>query len=64
MEQLNALSPEFFYDQANRLYPTIFNYDISSMLKSSVKQYFGTDLTDTQVGYMLNGLSPTGGNLY
>lgn len=64
MEQLNALSPEFFYDQANRLYPTIFNYDINSMLKNSVKQYFGTDLTDTQVGYMLNGLSPTGGNLY
>ena len=64
MEQLNALSPEFFYDQANRLHPTLFNYNVSAMLKNSVKEYFGTDLTDEQIGYMLNGLSPDGGNLY
>ena len=64
MEQLNALSPEFFYDQANRLYPNIFNYDVKTMIKNSVKEYFGTDLTNTQVEYMLNGLSPTGGSLY
>ena len=64
MEQLNALSPEFFYDQANRLHPTLFNYNVSAMLKNSVKEYFGTDLTDEQIGYMLNGLSPSGGNLY
>jgi len=64
MEQLNALSPEFFYDQANRLYPTIFNYDVKAMIKNSVKAYFGTDLTDQQIEYMLNGLNPTGGSLY
>lgn len=64
MEQLNALSPEFFYDQANRLYPTIFHYDVKTMIKDSVKEYFGTDLTDEQVEYMLNGLNPTGGSLY
>ena len=64
MEQLNALSPEFFYEQANKLYPTLFNYDVKAMIKTSVSNYFGTQLTDTQVDYMLNGLSPTGGNLY
>jgi len=64
MEQLNALSPEFFYDQANRLYPNIFNYDVKTMIKNSVKAYFGTDLTDQQVEYMLNGLNPDGGSLY
>ena len=64
MEQLNALSPEFFYDQANRLYPHIFNYDVKTMIMNSVKEYFGTELTDEQVNYMLNGLNPTGGSLY
>ncbi len=64
MEQLNALSPEFFYDQANKLYPNIFNFDVKSMIKESVKVYFGTDLTDQQVEYMLSGLSPTGDRLY
>ena len=64
MEQINALTPEFFYDQANKLYPEYFNYDIKSMVKSSVKEYFDTDLTDQQVGYMLSSLNPTGGELY
>lgn len=64
MEQLNALSPEFFYDQANRLYPDFFNFDIKTMIKNSVKEYFGTTLTDVQVDYMLNGLNPEGGSLY
>ena len=64
MEQLNCLSAEFFYDQANRLYPEIFNYDVKKMLKESVKGYFGSDLTDEQVNYMLTGLNPTGGPLY
>jgi len=64
MEQLNALTPEFFYDQANKLYPEYFHYDVHSMIKSSVKEYFGTELTDQQVSYMMQGLSSTGGNLY
>lgn len=64
MEQLNALTPGFFYDQANRLYPDIFNFDVESMIKASVKEYFGTDLSNEQVYYMLNGLSSEGGRLY
>ena len=63
-EQLSAMTPIFFYDQANKIYPEYFNYDISSMVKTTIKEYFGTDVTDTQVSYMLQGLSPEGGSLY
>ena len=63
-EQLSAMTPIFFYDQANKIYPEYFSYDISSMVKTTVKEYFGTDVTDEQVSYMLNGLNPEGGSLY
>ena len=59
-EQLSAMTPIFFYDQANKIYPEYFSYDISSLVKSTIKDYFGTDLTDDQVSYMLNGLNPQG----
>lgn len=64
MEQLNALTHVFFYDQANKLYPEIFNFDVKSSIKSSVKEYFGTDISDTQIQFMLDGLNPEGGELY
>ncbi len=64
MEQINAFTTEFFCDQANKLYPDIFNFDVKTMMKSDIKKYFGTDVTDQQIEYMLAGLSPTGGNLY
>ena len=63
-EQLSAMTPIFFYDQANKIYPEYFSYDITTMVKTTVKEYFGTDLTDNQVSYMLNGLNPQGGSLY
>ena len=63
-EQLSAMTPIFFYDQANKLYPEYFNYDTNSMIKETVSEYFGVDLTDEQVGYMNQGLDPNGGNLY
>ena len=63
-EQLSVMTPIFFYDQANKLYPEYFSYDIPTMVKSSIKEYFGTDLTNDQVSYMLNGLNPEGGSLY
>ena len=64
MEQINALSPEFFYDQANKLYPSVFKYDVKTMIKDSVKSYFGSSLEDQQVEYMLTGLGPQGEKLY
>lgn len=64
LEQLNALTPEFFYDQANKLYPEYFNFDVKAMIKASIKEYFDADLTDKQIDYMLSCLNPTGGELY
>ena len=64
MEQINTLSPEFFFDQANRLHSEYFSYDIEKMIKSSVKEYFGVELTDKQIEYMLTGLDPNGNKLY
>ena len=58
------MTPIFFYDQANKIYPEYFSYDISSMVKTTVKEYFGTDLSDVQVSNMLNGLNADGGALY
>ena len=63
-EQLSVMTPIFFYDQANKIYPDYFSYDISSMVKTTIKEYFGTDISDTQVSYMLQGLGPEGGSLY
>ena len=63
-EQLSAVTPIFLYDQANKLYPEYFSYDIATMTKSTIQEYFGTALTDQQVSYMLNGLNPEGGSLY
>lgn len=63
-EQLSAVTPIFFYDQANKLYPEYFSYDIATMVKNTMKEYFNTDLTNDQVSYMLEGLNPEGGPLY
>ncbi len=57
------MTPIFFYDQANKIYPEYFNYDIAKMVKETIKDYFGTELTDEQVSYMLNGLNPQGESL-
>lgn len=64
LEQLNALTPEFFYDQANKLYPEYFCFDVKSMIKASTKEYFDTNLSDQQIEFTLSCLSPTGGELY
>ncbi len=63
-EQLSAMTPVFFYDQANKLYPDYFRYDIASMTKAAIKEGFGTELSDVQIGYMLEGLGPSGEELY
>lgn len=63
-EQLSVMTPIFFYDQANKIYPEYFSYDISTMVKTAIKDYFGTDLSNEQISYMLNGLNPEGGPLY
>lgn len=62
-EQLSAMTPIFFYDQANKIYPEYFDYDIEKMVKDTIKEYFGKDLTNDQVSNMLNGLDGNGNSL-
>lgn len=62
-EQLSAMTPIFFYDQANKIYPEYFDYDIPTMVEATINEYFGTTLTDTQVSYMLQGLDAEGNSL-
>ena len=64
MEQINIFTAEFFYDQVNKLYPNIFNYDVSKMIKDSTKEWFDVELTDLQIQYMLSGLSPEGKDMF
>ena len=64
MEQINIFTAEFFCDQANKLYPEIFNYDVNKMLKVSAKEWFNIELTNEQIQFMLNGLGPDGKDMF
>jgi iron complex transport system substrate-binding protein len=59
-EQNSIALPLFVYDQANKLYPEYFNYDIPSLTKSNYETYFDIILSDEQVQYMLDGKTPDG----
>ncbi len=63
-EQNSVVLPLFVYDQANKLYPELFNFDIVQKTKDSYKYYFDYELSSDQVGYMLEGLSPIGEDMY
>lgn len=63
-EQNSITLPIFIYDQANKLYPELFDFDIEELIKNSFSTYFDYDLTDEQVDYMLTGLTPQGTNMY
>ena len=62
-EQLSAMTPIFIYDMANKIYKEYFNYDIKGMVKETLKGYFGQELTDEQVSYMLLGKDANGKDL-
>lgn len=60
-EQLSAMTPIFFYDQAKKIYPALFaDININNMIKETVLEYFGTALSDEQVEFMMSGLGPNG----
>ena len=59
-EQLSVFSPVFLYDQANKLYPEYFDFDVKTEIKNLSKEYFNIDLTDNEVNNMLHGLSRNG----
>ncbi len=62
-EQLSAVTPIFFYDMANKIYPEYFNYNVSKMIKDTIKEYFHTDLTDDVITNILNGKDKNGKDL-
>ena len=62
-EQLSAVTPIFFYDMANKIYPEYFNYDVSKMIKDTVEEYFGTTLTNQDIENILNGKDKDGNDL-
>lgn len=59
-EQISVFSPAFLYDQANKLYPDYFNFNVEQEIKDLSKQFFNVELTDTEVYNMLNALSREG----
>ena len=62
-EQISVFSPAFLHDQANKLYPEYFHYDVAKEIKDLSAEFFGVTLTDDEVNNMLNGLSREGNPL-
>ena len=62
-EQLSVFSPAFLMDQANKLYPEYFDFDVEGEIKKLANEFFGVELTDAEVSNMLNGLSRNGESL-
>lgn len=62
-EQLSVFSPVFLCDQANKLYPDHFHYDVKQMILDYSTEFFGVTLTETEAENMLSGLSRDGGAL-
>lgn len=62
-EQLSVFSPAFLMDQANKLYPEYFDFDVEGEIKKLAKDFFDVDLTDAEIANMLNGLSRNGESL-
>lgn len=59
-EQLSVFSPVFLCDQANKLYPSYFNYDVKKQIQKLSREFFGVELADNEAQNMLNGLSREG----
>ncbi len=62
-EQISVFSSVFLCDQANKLYPDLFNYDVKIQIQEISKDFFGIVLTDEEANNMLNGLSREGNSL-
>lgn len=60
MEYTSAFAPVFLCDMANKLYPDTFSYDIPAMIKDICLRYYGYEVSDEKVGYMIDGLGPDG----
>lgn len=59
-EQNSIALPLFIYDQANKLYPDLFDYDLVQKTTETYTKWFDYNLTTEEVNYMLEGKSPQG----
>lgn len=59
-EQVGFILPVFFADQANKLYPNLFKYDIENSIRESLKYYLNYDITNEKIDYMCKSLNPDG----
>ena len=62
-EQLSCMTPIFFYDMSNKLSNNDEKWDIETMIKETIEEYFKTSLTEEQIDNMLHGKDPNGVNL-
>lgn len=62
-EQTSVEEIIFLADLANKVYPDIFNFEVSSMLKDIIHKYFNVTLTDEEANNMLSGLDKDGNSL-
>lgn len=60
MEYISGFTPVFLCDMANKLYPGEFDFDIPAMIKDVCARYYGYEISDQKVQYMLEGLGPDG----
>lgn len=60
-EQISVFSPVFLCDQANKLYPEYFHYDVKKMIQDYSLEFFDVTLTDSEANNMLSGLLRDGG---
>ncbi|HPG43358.1 MAG TPA: ABC transporter substrate-binding protein [Acholeplasmataceae bacterium] len=57
-EQNSIALPLFLYDQANKLYPEYFNFNIANKTQILFKEYFDVLLSDDDINRMLHGFFP------
>lgn len=60
MEYTSGFTKVFLCDLANKLYPGYFDYDIKSMIRETCSYYYGYQITDEKIQYMIDGLGPDG----
>ncbi|MDY0277970.1 MAG: ABC transporter substrate-binding protein [Acholeplasma sp.] len=62
-EQTSVEETIFLASLANSVYPEIFSFDINTMIMNTIKNFFGVELSELEIHYMLNGLDKDGNSL-
>jgi iron complex transport system substrate-binding protein len=59
-EQNGVWLTAYLADLANEVYPGIFNFDVPKIVKKTASNYFGAELSDSDINNMLRGLKRNG----